>query len=394
MLGDGPVTSSSLRGVWVWARSGVADDRSCRRLASFSRLILFDRRGTGLSDHVLDRIQQVSLETRMEDVRAVMDAADSTRAMLLALEGGGGGFPVAAMFAATLPERTAGLIAYSAAARVLWAPDYPFGVRQEDFDADVAEVERAWGTAELARKWVSSIYPETQDDPRETEELVAMMHSLGGPGDAALWSRVDRDTDLRDLLQSIRVPTLVIHRRDDRDAVRAWPVPGRAHPGAELEELPGAAHAWDAETTSRRRSKIPDDDPRGGDRARPLPRHRVIHRHRGVDGDGVRLGRRCCMADLLERHHHVVRGGLARYRGTEMDTAGDGFFATFDGPARAVRCAIAIGEGVRELGIDIRAGVHTGEVQTIDGKAGGIAVTIGARITATAGRSEVVVSQR
>jgi class 3 adenylate cyclase len=395
VAGDGPVDlivvawGLGLGEIWRGRRSGPF----MRRLASFSRLILFDRRGTGLSDHVLDRIQQVSLENRMEDVRAVMDAADSSRAMLLALEGGGGGFPVAAMFAATLPERTAGLIAYSAAARVLWAPDYPFGVRQEDFDADVAEVERAWGTTELARKWVSSLYPETQDDPRETEELVAMMHSLGGPGDAALWSRVDRDTDVRDLLQSIRVPTLVIHRREDRDVPFEHGQYLAAHiPGAELVELPGAAHAWDADDdltseVGRFLATIHEEEIE-------LDRFLATVLFTDIVGSTALASAQGDEAWklLLEQHHRIVRGQLARYRGTEMDTAGDGFFATFDGPARAVRCALAVVAGVRDLGIEIRTGVHTGEMQMIDGKGGGIAVTLGARIAALAGPSEVLVS--
>jgi class 3 adenylate cyclase len=373
--------------IWRGRRSGPF----MRRLSSFSRLILFDRRGTGLSDHVLDQMQKVSLENRMEDVRAVMDAADSPRAMLLALEGGG--FPAAAMFAATLPERTAGLIAYGAAARALWAPDYPFGMQEEAFDAEVEEIERAWGTPELARAWVSSLYPGTQDDQRDTEELVAMMHSLGGPGDAVLWLSVDRDTDVRDLLPSIRVPTLVVHRREDRD----FPIEHGRYlaehiPGADLVELPGAAHAWDA------------DDALTSEVGRFLA---TVHQEEVeldrflatvlftdiVDSTGLASERGdVAWKQLLEHHHRIVRGQLARYRGTEMDTAGDGFFATFDGPARAVRCALAIVAGVRDLGLEIRAGVHTGEMQMIDGKGGGIAVTLGARISAIAGPSEVLVS--
>lgn len=394
VAGDGPVDlivvawGLGLGEIWRGRRSGPF----MRRLASFSRLILFDRRGTGLSDHVLDRMQQISLENRMEDVRAVMDAADSTRAMVLALEGGGG-FPVAAMFAATLPERTAGLIAYGAAARALWAPDYPFGMQPEEFDADVAEVERAWGTPELARRWVGVLYPETQDDPRETEELVAMMHSLGGPGDAALWSRLDRDTDVRDLLPSIRVPTLVIHRREDRDLPIEHGRYLAAHiPGAELVELPGAAHAWDVDDAltsevGRFLATIHEEEVELDRFLATVLFTDIVDSTALASAQGDTAWRQ-----LLEHHHRIVRGQLARYRGAEMDTAGDGFFATFDGPARAVRCALAVVAGVRELGIEIRTGVHTGEMQMIDGKGGGIAVTLGARIAALAGPSEVLVS--
>ncbi len=394
VAGDGPVdlvvvaSGLGLGEIWRGRRSGPF----LQRLASFSRLILLDRRGTGLSDHVLDLMQQLSLENRMEDVRAVMDAADSTRAMLLGLESGG--FPVAAMFAATLPERTAGLIVYGAAARELWAPDYPFGVQPQDYDADLAEVERTWGTQELARKYVGGLYPETQDDPRETEEFTAYMRSLGGPGDAALWYRVDRDTDLRDLLPSIRVPTLVIHRREDRLSPIEHGRYLAAHiPGAELVELPGAAHGWDADDAlpsevGRFLATIHEEEVELDRFLATVLFTDIVDSTASAAARGDEAWTR-----LLEQHHRIVRGHLARYRGTEMDTAGDGFFATFDGPARAVRCALAVVAGVRELGIEIRTGVHTGEMQTIDGKAAGIAVSLGARVAGLAGPSEVLVSQ-
>ncbi|MDQ3209981.1 MAG: adenylate/guanylate cyclase domain-containing protein [Actinomycetota bacterium] len=394
VVGDGPVdlvlvaSALGLGEIWRGRRSGAF----LLRLASFSRLILLDRRGMGLSDHILDREQQLTLESRMEDVRAVMDAVDSARATLLGLESGG--FAVAAMFAATLPERTAGLIAYGAMARELWAPDYPFGVTQEESDAEIADVERAWATDELASSWVEFLYPSARDDAREVEDLVALMRGIGGPGDAATWSRVDSDIDLRAMLPSIRVPTLVIHRREDR----AVPIEhGRylaAHiPGAELAELPGEIHMWD----------VGDDFPSEVERFVATIHREEIELDRFlatvlftdiVDSTSVASARGDQgWARLVERHHHIVRGNLARYRGTEMDTAGDGFFATFDGPARAVRCALAVVESVRELSIEVRAGVHTGEMQTIDGKAGGIAVTLGARVAGLAAPSEVLVSQ-
>jgi class 3 adenylate cyclase len=394
VVGDGPVdlvilaSGLGLGQIWRGRHSGAF----LQRLASFSRLILLDRRGTGLSDHVLDREQQLTLESRMEDVRAVMDAADSARATLLGLESPG--FAVAAMFAATLPERTAGLIAYGARARELWAPDYPFGVTHEESDADIAEIERAWATDELARGGVEVLYPSARDDALEVEDLAAWMRGIGGPGDAAIWSRVDRDIDLRDLLPSIRVPTLVVHRREDRTVSIEHGRFLAAHiPGAELAELPGDIHMWD----------VGDDFPSEVERFVATIHQEEIELDRFlatvlftdiVDSTAVAsaAGDRGWAA-LVERHHHIVRGQLARYRGTEMDTAGDGFFATFDGPARAVRCALAVVASVRELSIEIRAGVHTGEMQTIDGKAGGIAVTLGARVAGKAAPSEVLVSQ-
>jgi pimeloyl-ACP methyl ester carboxylesterase len=391
VVGDGPLDlvvvahGLGLGEIWRGRRSGPF----LQRLASFSRLILLDRRGTGLSDHVLDPMQRLSLENRVEDVRAVMDAADSTRAMLLGLESGG--FVVAAMFAATLPERTAGLIAYGATARELWAPDYAFGRQREDYDADTAEVERAWGTRELASEWAGDMYPDTQDDPRETEELAAWMRSLGGPGDYAVWSRIDRDIDLRDLLPSIRVPTLVIHRRDDRVMSMEHGRYLAEHiPGAELVALPGAAHAWDADDALT--SEVGRFLATMREEAVELDRYLATVLFTDiVDSTALAAARGDeAWRRLLEQHHRVVRGQLARYRGTEMDTAGDGFFATFDGPARAVRCALAIIAAVRDLSVEVRAGVHTGEMQTIDGKAGGIAVALGARVAALAEPGEVL----
>ena len=342
-----------LREIWRGSRSG----QFLQRLASFSRLILFDGRGNGLSDHILDSEQQLTLEARMEDVRAVMDAAGSRRAVLFGLEGG---FSVAAMFAATLPDRTVGLIAYGAMARELWAPDYPFGFTLEESDADIAEIERAWATDELAQAWLEAKHPTARNDVAEIEEFAAYMGGLGGPGDVARSARIERDTDLRDLLPSIRVPTLVIHRQGDR----AVPIEhgrylARHLPGAELSELPGDVHMWDV----------------GNDLPAEVQRFVTTLEEEQIELD-------CYLATVLftdivdstavataaddrgwaplERHHELVRGQLARYRCTEMDTAGDGFFATFDGPARAVRCALTDRGKPSGAVIGIRAGISHG----------------------------------
>ena len=393
VVGDGPVdlvvVASGLGLGEIWrSRRGP---EFLERFASFSRLLLLDRRGTGLSDHILDRDQQLPIEKGMEDIRAVMDAADSTRATLLGLDSG---FAVAAMFAATVPERTVGLIAYGATARVLWAPDYPIGVSLQESDAEIADVERAWATDELARDWVNELYPAAGDDAREVEDYVAWMRGIGGPGDAAIAWRNEREIDLREMLPTIRVPTLVIHRREDR----LLPIEhGRylaAHiPGAELAELPGEIHMWD----------VGDDFPSEVERFVTTIHEEEVDLDRYlatvlftdiVDSSAIASERGDhAWGALVEQHHGIVRGQLARHRGIEMDTAGDGFFATFDGPARAVRCAQAVADAVqRDLGIQVRAGVHTGEVQEIDAKAGGIAVTIGARIADAASPSEILVS--
>jgi class 3 adenylate cyclase len=298
------------------------------------------------------------------------------------------------MFAATLPERTAGLIAYGAQARALWAPDYPFGRPATEFDAEIREMEDGWGTPAAARIWLSDLHPGVQDDPLEIEDLVEWMQAVGGPGDAIRWATVDNDLDLRDILPSIRVPTLILHRTGDR----VTPIEnGRylaAHiPGAELRELPGVNHMWDTS------EEVPVEVERF---IATLHREEMeLDRYLAtvlftdiVESTAVAsAGGDAAWSSLVEEHHRIVRGFLARYRGTEMDTAGDGFFAIFDGPARAIRCAASIVQAVRDLGIQVRAGIHTGEMQTIDGKAGGIAVSIGARIAAHAAPSGILVSR-
>jgi pimeloyl-ACP methyl ester carboxylesterase len=393
VVGDGPVdlvllsSGLGLGEIWRSRRAG----RFLRRLASFSRLIVLDCRGTGLSDHILDSEQQRTLEGRMEDVRSVMDATGSARAALLGLESG---FAVMAMFAATLPERTVGLIAYGSSARELWAPDYPFGITLEESNAEIAQIENAWATDELAKEWVEGLYPSARNDAAEIEDMAATMRGLGGPGDVARWARIDRDTDLRDLLPSIRVPTLVIHRREDR----VTPIEHGRYladhiAGAELAELPGDIHMWDVgdelATEVERFVGTLHEEQVELDRFLATVLFTDIVDSTAVASTAGDRG----WAEIVERHHHIIRGHLARHRGTEMDTAGDGFFATFEGPARAVRCALSIVTSVGELSIGIRAGVHTGEMQTIDGKAGGIAVTLGSRIMGVAGPSEVLVSQ-
>ena len=393
VAGDGPmdlvVVASGLGMGMAWDARRPSTFPTA--FAAFSRLILLDRRGTGLSDHIIEREQQLALESQMEDVRAVMDAAGSERAVLAGFETG---FAVTAMFAGTYPERTAGLVAYAAKARELWAPDYPFGESLADSDAELEEIERSWGTSALAREYLSDLNPAARDDDREVANLVRWMQAVGGPGDAVRWARVDREIDLRDVLGSIRVPTLVLHSKDDLAVPIEHGQYLAAHiPGAQLREMGGTIHQWDRSEDLPREverflATIHADDVE-------FDRYLATVLFTDIVGSTAlaAAGGDAAWRALLERHHHIVRGALARYRGSEMDTAGDGFFATFDGPARAVRCAIAIAEGVRELGIDVRCGVHTGELQTIDGKAGGIAVTIGSRIMATAGKSEVVVSQ-
>ena len=223
--------------IWRWPVAASF----LRRLASFSRLILFDRRGTGLSDHAIEKDKQLSLDARMDDIRAVMDAAGSERAILLSIEQ----FATAAVFAATFPKRTQGLVAYEPRARTAWAPDYPWGLAPDEWTRDAAEVERSWGTVEVARSWAQEIWPEAVEDEEQLAEFATFQRFGGGPGDALALFEVDWATDVREILPTIRVPTTVIQRLDDPIQPReeGMYLAGRI-PGARLVELPGHRFWW------------------------------------------------------------------------------------------------------------------------------------------------------
>jgi class 3 adenylate cyclase len=238
------------------------------------------------------------------------------------------------------------------------------------------------------------IMPSMAKDDEEVEAFAAWMRSGGGPGDAVSWFAVERETDVRDILPAVRIPSLVIHRTDDRAAsIEHGRYIARQIPGAMFVELPGDEHVWSGQ------DDLVDEVERfvGELRREEAELDRVLASILFTDIVGstqtaAGLGDREWKT-LVEAHHAVIRGLLARYRGTEVDTAGDGFFATFDGPARAVRCAQGIVEQVRELGVEVRVGVHTGEVEAIAGKVGGLAVIIASRVGALAGASQVLVSQ-
>jgi class 3 adenylate cyclase len=373
----------------LWGWEPHAD--TLRRLATFARVLSFDRRGTGASDHIAARGGEQSLEARMDDIRAVMDAAGSQRGVIVGIEDG---FSLAAMFAASYPERTLALVGWAASARSLWAPDYPWADSAVAWDEETRDIERRWGTVELARDWAAYVFPDLPPDDGRIDRFALWMRAAGGPGDAVALFDVDRETDIRDLLPIIRVPTLIVHRTGDLSlAIDHGRYVAERIPGAEFVELPGRTHGWiespDLIDAIERFVGDLQREEAAFDRilATVLFTDIVASSEKTAE-----LGDRG-WRDLVERHHHTIRGLLARHRGREVDTAGDGFFATFDGPARAVRCAQAAVEAVRPLGIEIRAGVHTGEVETIDNKVGGLTVNTGARIAGSARPSEVLVSQ-
>ena len=360
-----------------------------RRLASFCRLIRFDKRGTGMSDRVSGA---PTLETRMDDVRAVMDAAGSARAALLGVSEGG---PMSALFAATYPERCWSLVLYGTFARILWAPDHPWGPTEEEYLRESEQEERSWGSSDL-EQIVRSFAPSADDETRRT--LTVMLRQSASPGAVAALNRMNKEIDVRAVLPAVRVPTLVVHRAGDPTvAVDAARYMAERISGSRYVELPGVDHAMaagDPEPILREIESFLSGAWEGG-RVTAEP-DRVLATVLFTDIIGstaktAELGDRD-WRELLERHHELVRQQLARFRGREIDTAGDGFFASFDGPARAIHCAEAIAEQVQRLGIEIRAGLHTGECELVDGKVAGIAVSIGARVAAEAGPGEVLVS--
>jgi pimeloyl-ACP methyl ester carboxylesterase len=354
------------------------------RFASFARLILFDKRGTGLSDPVQpDRLP--TLEERMDDVRAVLDAVDCERAAVFGFSEGG---LMSVLFAATYPERTTALVLYGVFAKRLWSPDYPWAPKPEDRAREIEELERNWAE----RMDLDKLAP--SEDDAFKDRMATYFRRSASPGAAAALMRMNTQIDVRDVLPTIQAPTLVLHRRDDLDASveeGRW-IAGRI-PGAKFVELPGDAHTLWAGNTDEIVDEI--EEFLTGARRGPEP-DRVLATVLFTDIVGStekasEIGDRR-WRELLEQHHGLVRGELARYHGRELDTAGDGFFATFDGPARAIRAAQAIAGGVRQLGIDIRSGVHTGECELHEGKIAGIAVSAGARVASAAGAGEVLVS--
>jgi pimeloyl-ACP methyl ester carboxylesterase len=357
-----------------------------QRIASFSRLILFDKRGTGLSD----RSSQVfTLEQRMDDVRAVMDASGLERAALFGISEGG---PMSILFAATYPERTTALVIFGGYAKRASAPDYPFGWGEAEWAAFFANVDGHWGTPRGLDldMWAPSI---ARND-RAAEDLAAYMRASASPGAVRAVMQMNREIDVRTVLPAVRVPTLIVHRTGDRNIrVEHARYMAERIPGARLIELPGDDHVpWVGDGDA-----LLDEVEEflTGVRHGPEP-DRVLATLLFTDIVGsteqaATLGDRR-WRDLLAEHNALVRRELARFRGREIDAAGDGFLATFDGPARAIACAAAVVAGVKPLALAVRAGVHTGECEVLGPKLSGIAVHVAARVAALARADEVLVS--
>jgi pimeloyl-ACP methyl ester carboxylesterase len=394
VTGDGPfdlvfvpgfVTHMELQ----WKLPGFGDFLD--DLSSVARLIRFDKRGTGMSDPVSGA---PSLETRMDDVRAVMDAANSRRAAFYGLSEGAA---MSILFAATYPERVAALVVRSCSPRTLRAPDFPWGRSPEAYEREMKQALRVYAERDEARAVVRGFGMQTAD---EVEAYIDLLRWGASPGMLEALYLMNREIDIRDVLPTVRVPALVLHGSDDQVLpVDVGRYTAQRLPTARFVELPGVGHlalggsAGDRIQLEIERFTSEIWQTGGWEEAEPERMLATVLFTDIVDSTtrAIELGDRR-WREVLESHNALVRRELLRYRGREVDSAGDGFFATFDGPARAIRCASAIVEGVGEFGLTVRAGLHTGECEIADGKVAGIAVHTGARVAALASAGEVLVS--
>lgn len=391
LIGDGPPDIVFVRGITgdllsTWEQPLLV--RHVDGLAECGRVLMLDKRGTGLSD----RVREVhSAETAMDDIRAVMDAAGSERAVIWL---GAAATGVGVLFAATYPERCAGLVCFDPQVKGTRTHDYPWAPSEEQWRERLAEIRGGWGDRgfleDLVREWA----PEVADKESFREWFVWHMRRSLSPAAALTVFRTIRDLDVTDVLSAVRVPTLIMPRPSE---------PGPGHYVAErirsatLVALPSfdGLYTWVDDDAHLATMKATREFVSGltshGEAERVLATV-LFTDIVGSTEIASRLGDSAWRA-LIERHHAIIRRELARFQGRELDTAGDGFFAVFDGPARAVRAATAIGGSLHALDLEIRAGVHTGECEVSDGKIVGVAVSIGARIASLADPGEILVSR-
>ena len=389
VVGDAPLDIVWVPG-WISHVEAIWDEPSAarflERLASFSRLILFDKRGTGMSDRVPPS-ELPTLEQRMSDVLTVCDAAGAQRPALIGLSEGA---PLSVLFAATYPERTSAVVLLGGFATERHTPDFEWGLKDGEVEPFLEQIQRDWG----GPVGLDIRAPSRADDERFRANWARYLRMGASPQAVVALMRMNAQIDVTGTLPACRVPTLVLHRTGDMAVpVEAGRLLAARIPGAKLVELPGIDHLpWVGDADA-----IVDEIAEFLTGVRPT---RVIDRALAtvLFTDIVGSTERAAAVgdarwrELLAEHHRVVRAQLQQFGGREIDTAGDGFFATFDGPGRAIRAAMAIVSAVRALGLEIRAGLHTGEVEMGSDGIGGLAVHIGARIAALAGPGEVLVS--
>jgi class 3 adenylate cyclase len=367
---------------YLWAEDSLT--RVMDRLTQFARVITFDRRGSGLSDPLAGA---PTLEEQMDDVLAVMDAAGCDRAAIAGtLEGG----PMAAMFAATYPDRVSALILYAAFSRATWAPGYEFAWSAEERQVRMDELVKHWGEG-----WVAAgVAPSRMADPDFMEWAGRLERLAASPSTIKRIFDLIGEFDVRDVLPSIRVPTLVLHRVEDTFIkIEHSRYLAERIPGAKLVELPGGDNMYSLGDSEALLGEM--EEFLTGERHRTEP-DRMLATVLFTDicnstEHAARMGDRGWRY-MLERHDALFRRSLERHRGREVKHTGDGFLATFDGPARAIRCASDHAESVASLGLEVRAGLHTGELEVMDGDLGGLAVHIAARVMDSADPCEVLVS--
>ncbi|MEP6752352.1 MAG: adenylate/guanylate cyclase domain-containing protein [Candidatus Dormiibacterota bacterium] len=389
IVGDAPLDLVLVPGFVSHVEHAWEDPEFARfldRLASFSRLILFDKRGTGLSDRV--PVQKLpTLEQRMDDVRAVMDAAGSEKAALFGVSEGG---PMSMLFATTYPERVQALVLYGTYAKRVRDADYPWAPTMEEHLENLDVVQREWGGPSQVQAWAPSVV----DDDRFRRWWGQYLRLGASPAAARAVLEMTLEIDVRDILSAIRVPTLILHRTGDRRIdVGGSRYMAERIPNARLVELPGIDHlVWvgDSDAIVDEMEEFLTGTRHSAEPTRVLATVLFTDMVESTSR-AVRLGD-ARWRTLISDHDRLVRNELSRFRGREIDRRGDGFLAIFDGPARAISCALSIVDRAHELGIQVRAGLHTGELDRIESGIAGIAVHIGARVMSLAGPDEVLVS--
>jgi class 3 adenylate cyclase/pimeloyl-ACP methyl ester carboxylesterase len=376
-----PGTVSHLDLAWEWPVTA----RYIERLSSFCRLIRFDKRGTGLSDRPTNA---ATLEERIDDIRAVMDAAGSEEAVIF---GGSEGGSMACLFAATYPIRTRALILWGVLARWIKSEDYPWGLTPEENQRMVDDLQENGVTLRYLTGTGAGLGKDV--DPAYLEFFLRLARAGGSPSAVAALEQMNAEIDTRDILPTIHAPTLVMNRTGDplADIKGARDLASRI-PGAKFVEFPGNSHSMAGiqdQVVSQIEEFVTGSRPR-------TTSDRVLATILFIDIVGstetaAKMGD-TEWRDLLNTHNDLVRRELVSHRGNEIKTTGDGFLATFDGPTRAIECAIAIRESVGKLGIRTRAGLHTGECELMEGDIGGIAVHMASRVTSQAGPGEILVS--
>ena len=389
-LGEGPVDIVLAPGFPSHLEHGWRQPRLAhfyRRLTSFSRLILFDKRGMGLSDRVAES-DLPGVEQRMDDIRAVLDEVRSERATVVGISDGG---PIATVFAATYPDRVSGLVVVNSYARRLRSDDYPWGPTAAEWRAFQDAIPDGWG----GPLFLDFLVPSRAGDSEFADWWAGYLRQSSSPGAAIAYLRMNEQIDMRAVLPAVHVPTLVLHTVGDRiDPLEGGRYLASQIPGARLVELPGEDHhPWVAEP-ERLIGEIEEfvTGQRGGPPPASVLTTLLFTDIVGSTERAAELGDRRWKA-LLDSHHAIVRTQIERFRGVEVNTTGDGFLAMFDGPARAVRCALAAGLALREVGVSIRSGVHTSEVELAGRDVRGIGVHVAARVMALAGPGEVVVTR-